>query len=149
MNIEEYKPVHFERIEKIYNASKKDEFLGEVKHFEVLPLQEDESMMELFRRSTIFVYKIDKVVGFAGYTDKTISWLFVDPAYRGRKVGQALVKHILFMLGGRASLNVTSSNLAAKSLYMKLGFSVSQRFDGQYNGNIVVVARMEFNRGHG
>jgi [ribosomal protein S18]-alanine N-acetyltransferase len=58
-----------------------------------------------------------------------INNLAVDPAWRGHGLGQALLEFILRLwsdLGAeRATLEVRRSNLAAISLYAKLGFNVA------------------------
>ena len=58
-----------------------------------------------------------------------INNLAVDPAWRGRGLGQSLLEFILRLwsdLGaGRATLEVRRSNEAAINLYAKLGFTVA------------------------
>ena len=53
----------------------------------------------------------------------------MDPACRGRGLGQALLESILRLWSDRgaerATLEVRRSNLAAISLYAKLGFNVA------------------------
>lgn len=71
-----------------------------------------------------------RVIGYAGMwvilDEAHITNVAVHPEYRGRRVGEALVRHLLGEarnLGAdRMTLEVRLSNLAAQRLYQKLGF---------------------------
>jgi len=144
MSIRNYNSEDFERIVEIYNLSKSDEFSGESSMFEVVPLTEDKLLLKLFEESKIFVYEKGSILGFAGHKENYISWLFVHPDHRGNKIGQLLISHILSNLSGIVALNVAHSNLAAKNLYQKLGFTVKKEFEGKYQDKRIIVNRMEY-----
>jgi len=144
MSIRNYKSEDFERLVEIYNLSKSDEFSGEASIFEVIPLTEDKQMLKLFEESKIFVYEKGSILGFAGHKENYISWLFVHPDHRGNKIGKLLISHILSNLRGVVALNVAHSNLAAKKLYQKLGFTVKKEFEGKYQDKPIIVNRMEY-----
>jgi len=143
MSIRVYKSEDFESLVEIYNLSKPDEFSGEATQFEVIPLTEDTQMLKLFKESRIFVYEEGSILGFAGHKENYISWLFVHPDHRGKKIGQLLIIHILSNLSGVVTLNVSQSNVAAKKLYQDLGFTIKKEFEGQYQDKRVIVNRME------
>ena len=143
MSIRVYKSEDFESLAEIYNLSKPDEFSGEVYKFNVIPLKEDKRMLKLFDESKIFVYEEGSILGFAGHKGNYISWLFVHPDHRGKKIGQLLISHILSYLSGVVALNVAQSNVAAKKLYQNLGFTIKKEFEGQYQDKRVIVNRME------
>ena len=75
------------------------------------------------------------VVGFGGYKDRYISWLFVHPAHRRKGVARALLAEILGRLDGPVTPNVCRNNPAARSLYEGFGFVVDKEFVGIYNGH--------------
>jgi len=143
MNIRSYKSIDFEKVVEIYDLSKADEFAEEESNFKVIPLKEDGVMLKLFEESNIYVYEKDKILGFAGHKDNYISWLFVHPEHRRNKIAQTLIKYILSTVSGTISLNVAYSNLPARNLYERLGFSVKKKFEGKYQGKVIVVSRME------
>ena len=140
--IRAYKHSDFSAIEKLYNLSKKDEFVGESFDVAVTTLCKDQQMLDLFHTSNVYIYEKKVIVGFAGVKDNYISWLFVHPDYRGQKVGEKLALHILSTLKGEVTLNVASSNIIATALYKKLGFEVVKEFSGKYQGNPIVVFKM-------
>jgi ribosomal protein S18 acetylase RimI-like enzyme len=140
--IRAYKESDFPDIERIYNASKKDEFAGEKFDITVVPLSEDQQMLQLLRESNIYIYEKSDIVGFAGAKENYISWLFVHPDFRGKNIGKKLVSHVLSKLNGEVTLTVARSNIAATNLYQNLGFDIAKEFTGRYQGNPIVVRKM-------
>ena len=140
--IRAYKNSDFTKIEAIYNLSKKDEFVGEDFDVLVIPLSEDQQMLDLFHGSSIFIYEKNGIVGFAGVKANYISWLFVHPDFRGQGIAKKLTLHILSTLNGEVTLSVASSNIIAITLYENLGFTVIEEFTGKYQGNPIVVCKM-------
>jgi len=129
--IRAYRESDFLDIERIYNASKRDEFIGEKFDVTVVPLSEDQQMLQLLRESNIYVYEKDDIVGFAGAKENYISWLFVHPDFRRKSIGKKLVSHVLSELNGEVTLTVTRSNIAAINLYQNLGFEIDKEFTGK------------------
>jgi len=140
--IRKYKESDFLEIENIYNISKKDEFAGEIFDVTVVPLSEDQQMLQLLRESKIYVYEKSDIVGFAGVKENYISWLFVHPDFRGNNIGKKLISHVLSELNGEVTLNVARSNIAATNLYKNLGFEIVKEFTGKYKGNPIVALKM-------
>ena len=62
-----------------------------------------------------------------------ITQLCVDPKFRGRRLGDALLRYVLALLPRRsyavATLTVTESNAGALALYTATGFRMRHRFD--------------------
>jgi len=143
MTIRGYKNSDFEKLVKIYDLAKPDEFSGENAKFKIIPLKNDDQMLKLFKDSNLYVYEEKTILGFAGHKGNYISWLFVHPEHRGLKIGQLLIKHILTKLKGNVGLNVADSNLAAKKLYISLGFIIEKQFEGKYQDTPIKVNRME------
>jgi len=140
--IRAYKESDFPEIESIYNASKKDEFAGEKFDITVVPLSEDQKMLQLLRESKIYIYEKNDIIGFVGAKDNYISWLFVHPQFRRKNIGKRLISYILSELSGEITLNVARSNIAATKLYESVGFKIDNEFMGRYQGNPIVVLKM-------
>lgn len=82
----------------------------------------------------------EQVIGYGGM------WIIVDeahvtnvavhPDYRGRKVGEAIMLHLItqaLMKGAlRMTLEVRPSNLPAQKLYQRMGFEAAGRRKGYY-----------------
>lgn len=83
----------------------------------------------------------DRVVGYGGMwvilDEAHITTVAVHPDFRGRYIGERLVRHLLAEARGlgakRATLEVRSSNRAAQSLYRKLGFASRGVRKGYYS----------------
>ncbi|WP_199900114.1 ribosomal protein S18-alanine N-acetyltransferase [Caldalkalibacillus mannanilyticus] len=84
-----------------------------------------------------------KVVGYCGVwvivDEAHITNVAVHPEYRGRKIGEYLMRHIisLSMMYGAAkmTLEVRVSNRSAQNLYKKLGFTEHGIRKGYYTDN--------------
>jgi len=63
------------------------------------------------------------LLGFLGYTDRTVEGLFVDPPHRGHGVGRRLIEHAQRLSGDTLSVDVNEQNVAALGFYEALGFS--------------------------
>ena len=142
--IRSYKESDFDKIEAIYDLSKKDEFSYEDFEVTVTPLSKDSEMLELFQKSKIYVYDSNGIKGFVGVKDNYISWLFVAPNFRKQQIGKKLVTYVLSKLNGNVTLSVARSNTPAINLYKNLGFKVTKEFVGQYQGNPILVCKMSY-----
>jgi putative acetyltransferase len=67
------------------------------------------------------------LVGLLGYTSDAIEGLFVDPDYRGKGTGTALVAHAQQISGGVLKVDVNEQNDSALGFYQQLGFEVVGR----------------------
>jgi len=70
----------------------------------------------------------------------------VHPEYRRKGVARALVLEMLARLVGTITLNVATTNVAARNLYKRLGFAVEREFVGQFNRHACPVAKLRFER---
>lgn len=135
MKIRQCEQRDWEAVKNIYNLSKPDEMRGSVDLCALIPLEEDESNLKLFKNSQIYVVEEDKrIFGFGGNKGNYISWLFVHPDHRRKGVGQMILNLILGELSGEIRLNVAKNNMAAQSLYEKNGFIIERVFTGNYHG---------------
>lgn len=144
MRVRPYKEADWEAVREIYDLSKPDEMRGGVDASAIIPLQQDPAALALFRDSVILVAEDgERVIGFGGYKQNYISWLFVHPACRRQGVGRALLNEIMGRLKGSATLNVGPWNLAARRLYQGVGFVTVREFVGTFNGRDVAVLALE------
>lgn len=98
--------------------------------FRALPEVEDlENFQEL--NTTMVACVGGSVVGFAGWRDRGewrdsgyLSWLYVDPAYHRRGIGNRLLARALLALGEQAWTLVKLGNGPAISLYRKHGMQI-------------------------
>ncbi|MCP4355812.1 MAG: GNAT family N-acetyltransferase [Proteobacteria bacterium] len=119
----------------IYNLSKPDEMRGSVDLKALIPLEDDQSNIDLFNKSNVLIIESqNEILGFGGNKDNYISWLFVHPSHRRKGVAITILDQILSSLTGEIRLNVAKYNEAAINLYKKYGFIVERDFQGNYNG---------------
>jgi len=144
MHIRRYTKADFNAVASIYNAARPDEFYAEEGPFIITPWADDEYMMSILDSSEIYLYEDETTLGFCGFTGTRINWLFVDPAHRGKGIGQKLLTHLLTKLAGGANLSVWHSNERAKALYLKLGFQISQQFYITFQGRRMLVDKMVY-----
>jgi len=84
-----------------------------------------------------------RIVAYGGiwviFEDSHVTTIAVDPVYRGRKLGEAMLLHLLdrAIEGGAAwmTLEVRESNVAAQQLYRKYGFTTVTTRKGYYSDN--------------
>jgi putative acetyltransferase len=75
----------------------------------------------------VLVSTTEALLGFLGFASDTIEALFIDPDYRQRGGGKALVAHAQSLAGGALAVEVNEQNEAALRFYQGLGFSVVGR----------------------
>ncbi len=84
-----------------------------------------------------------RIVAYGGiwviFEDSHVTTIAVDPVYRGRKLGEAMLLYLLDRAidGGAAwmTLEVRESNVAAQQLYRKYGFTTVTTRKGYYSDN--------------
>src|SRR5277367_247311 len=136
MKIRTYSDGDWPAVRDIYDLAKPDEMRGVVPAEAILSLDSDPEMKTLFQKSQILVAESDnRIVGFGGNLGNYISWLFVHPAHRRKGVATALVRAITTRLNGPITLNVATENIAARSLYERLGFTVERELIGDFKGH--------------
>jgi ribosomal protein S18 acetylase RimI-like enzyme len=147
MQIRRYRDTDWATVREIYDLSKPDELRGVMDTAAIPPLEADPNMTTLFRESQILVMEdAGRVVGFAGSRGTVITWLFVHPNDRRKGVAAALVRELLAQLDGTITLNVATTNVAARSLYKHMGFTVEREFIGQFNGHSCSVAKLCYHK---
>jgi ribosomal-protein-alanine N-acetyltransferase len=96
------------------------------------------------RHAKYVVAELDgRVIAYCGmwviYDEAHITNIAVHPAYRGRKIGDRLMRQMMgvaVLFGGkRMTLEVRPSNQTARNLYAKLGFVEAGRRKNYYQDN--------------
>src|SRR6266850_5904916 len=118
MQIRAYCNADWTAVREIYDLSKPDELRDVVDASVIPPLDADPEMRRLFHDSQILVMEdLGLIIGFAGSLGSSITWLFVHPNHRRKGVARALVGETIARLDGAITLNVATTNAAARNLY--------------------------------
>lgn len=142
MKIRKFLDSDFDSVIEIYSLSKLDELRYESGVFDLLPLEADEKRLRELLESRIFVYDDGGILGYGALFKGEIRALFVHPQSRGQGVGKCLLEYLILQAGKTATLYVAKSNLPAKAMYQKYGFSVTREFETYYNGKPVQANEM-------
>jgi len=134
----------WEAVCEIYDLGKPEELRGVLEPSSLLSLASDPDMKSLFHASQIVVAEdADRVVGFGGNRGSFITWLFVHPQFRRRGVASALVRHMVAQLEPPVTLNVASTNVAARA-HQRLGFKLEREFLGNFQGQPCNVCLLRY-----
>ena len=143
MFLRDYQKEDWAAICDIFIRAKPDELKGSCSPEAVIPLAKDEVLLKSFNHSILYVAELEhQVVGYGGYQDSLVSFLFVDPDYYKRGIATLLLKKVILQIGAKAWLNVAKNNIPARELYQKFGFKIAEEFMGKYNGHVVTVFRL-------
>jgi len=91
-----------------------------------------------------FVGRMDgTIVAYGGIwvilEDSHVTTIAVDPRYRGQKIGEAMLRHLLAEAMERGAswmtLEVRESNVVSQNLYRKYGFATVSTRKGYYSDN--------------
>ncbi|WP_159820188.1 GNAT family N-acetyltransferase [Colwellia sp. 20A7] len=142
MIIRQYKTDDFEQIADIYNAAHPEEFYREKGQFSLVPWAEDKHILSILDSSDVYVYEEAAILGFCGFLDNKLNWMFVEPTARGKGVAAKLLEHVLPKLPDHSFLFVLKTNVRAIALYEKFGFVVQQEFIVNFQGSNIVLTKM-------
>jgi GNAT superfamily N-acetyltransferase len=134
----------FDALVEVYDASKPDELRAAGLNVEFVSLRHDPSALELLEGVTLLVWENEtgKVVGFGGYTNNYIGWLFVHRDWRKRGVGRALLRTMVQRCTGTPWLWLLPGNSAAFALYRSEGFRVQDAAKIRIHGLETLGLRM-------
>lgn len=149
MKIRPFQPSDFAAIASIYAISKLDELRHEEQQFELLPLEQDEKRLRGLMESQIYVYDDGGILGYGAVHEKEIRALFVHPLARAKGIGSSLLEYLLARAEEPACLYVAKTNIPAKALYRRYGFTVTREFQTDYNGRSVAANEMVHTVVHG
>ncbi|WP_317233052.1 MULTISPECIES: GNAT family N-acetyltransferase [Pontibacter] len=84
----------------------------------------------------------NKIAGFSGTAEGKVEMLFIDPIYRGKGVGKALLQHAIEVLGC-TKVDVNEQNEQAVGFYKHAGFKVVSRSETDSMGKPFPILSME------
>ncbi len=112
-------------ISRIYNEAKPFELKASGFAGSPAPLQDDQKRIDNFIEQKIYVCQGSQgILGFAGFKENYIGWLFVDPKHVRQGVARSLLKAMIAEINGTPWLYVMKNHLVALNLYTSEGFSI-------------------------
>jgi GNAT superfamily N-acetyltransferase len=132
--IRDYRSDDWQAVCRVHDRSRPDELRGSFDARAFIPLAEDPEGEEIADCDMFVAQHGDAVVGFAGIDEPFFAWLYVDPAFYGRGIGRALLRHCLELLGEDAWTLACGNNDRAINLYLSEGFTVESRSIGENAG---------------
>lgn len=135
MLIRPYRTADWPQICQVHDAARKFELAASGLSDAFLTLEETGDAEGLFEATLLVAERDGAVVGFAGFTDDEITWLYVAPSCYRQGIGRALIEAILRESGRPLSLDVLAGNSAALALYQAAGFRIVDTISGKLAGN--------------
>jgi GNAT superfamily N-acetyltransferase len=129
----------------VYDASKPDELKAAgLTDIQFVSLRDDAAAKALLRGVEVWVYEneVGRVVGFGGFQEDYIGWLFVHRDWRKQGVGRALLRAMIERCKPPAWLWMLPGNVAAFALYSAEGFKVTDGARINLHGHNVLGLRM-------
>ncbi len=87
----------------------------------------------------------EKIVGFLGVAEQNLEMLFIDPEYRGQKIGKALLDYAINILEVN-KVDVNEQNEQAVGFYKHCGFEVISRSALDSTGKPYPILHMELKK---
>ena len=129
---------------RVYDASKPVELRSGGVTASFVPLRDDQSRIDEFATSTVRVWEEDSsLLGFVGYRNDFIGWLFVHPDAFRKGIGKALLSSVLAEIDGEPYLWTMRDNDSAISLYTSVGFEIVESRKTQNRGMSCYAVRMK------
>ena len=86
-----------------------------------------------------------KIVGFLGVAEQNLEMLFIDPGYRGKKIGKILLEYSIDNLNV-TKVDVNEQNEQAVGFYQHCGFEVIGRSEWDSSGKPYPTLHMELKK---
>ena len=86
-----------------------------------------------------------KIVGFLGVADQNLEMLFIDPEYRGKKIGKTLLNYSISQLNV-TKIDVNEQNEQAVGFYKHCGFETIKRSKLDSSGKPYPTLHMELKK---
>ena len=86
-----------------------------------------------------------KIVGFLGVAEQNLEMLFIDPEYRGKKIGKKLLNYSIDNLNV-TKVDVNEQNDQAVGFYKHCGFEVIDRSELDSSGKPYPTLHMELKK---
>ncbi|MBB6324557.1 putative acetyltransferase [Algoriphagus iocasae] len=86
-----------------------------------------------------------EIIGFLGIADQNLEMLFIHPAYRGKRIGKALLDYSIEQLKV-TKVDVNEQNEQAVGFYKHCGFEVINRSELDPTGKPYPILHMELRK---
>ena len=135
LNFRSYEDADFEKLCNIHDQARKQELKFANLEAAFIPFKIASKKEQLFEDYQVYVAtKENKVVGFVGFNEEELGWLYVDPKVQGQGIGSKLIDFTLENSTRPFYLEVLEGNPAPK-LYLKKGFITIKHESGKMPGN--------------
>ena len=103
---------------------------------------------KLFDSIILVAEKDNELVGFIAFTNKEITWLYIDPKFFRKGYGKKLLSFALSKILRPVKVTVLINNIRAINLYKGLGFTIDRKQQGKIPLTNIEVAslRMVLNK---
>lgn len=146
LSIRPYESKDWAAICKVHDAARRDELRLAANDGAFLTLQQTGENEGLFAASLDVGLVDGTIVGFVGYSQTELTWLYVDPQYYGKGYGRALLRHAINAAGPVFETEVLTGNEPAHLLYRSEGFELVKVSEGRLAGNEAFAASASFLR---
>lgn len=120
---------------RVYDAAKPLELWSGGVAASFIPLRDDQPRIDEFATSTVRVWDEGRsLLGFVGYLEDFIGWLFVHPDAFRKGIGRALLSAALREIDGDPYLWTMRENQPAIRLYASVGFQIAEHRQTQNRG---------------
>lgn len=124
MNIRKYQNSDFYSLCKVMDRARMQELKQENLEEVFIKLQDAPYFNFLMSLNLYVAVEDKKLVGFVGYEEHYLQFIYIDPDYQKRGIATELLAFALKRIKHPVCLSVFTNNLSAKHLYKKFGFKV-------------------------
>lgn len=135
LQIRPYHPTDWPQLCAVHDAARPAELAASGLSEAFLTLEQTGENEGLFDGPLLVAEREGQVIGFVGFHDGELTWLYVHPAQQRQGIARQLVRAALAAAGTPLELDVLLGNEAALALYRSEGFEVLRRLDGKLAGN--------------
>jgi ribosomal protein S18 acetylase RimI-like enzyme len=133
--IRPYRPDDWPDLCAVHDASRLFELRASIGDSAFLPLAETGENEGIFDGRLDVAQINGAIVGFVGFSDDELTWLYVHPGHFGKGIGRQLLRHAIEAAGPVFQTEVLEGNNIATKLYESEGFLVVDRSVGKLAGN--------------
>ncbi|MBB5018051.1 ribosomal protein S18 acetylase RimI-like enzyme [Chitinivorax tropicus] len=135
MQIRPYHPADWPALCEVHDPARMLELAASGLADAFLPLEQAGPTEGLFDGTVLVAEWQQQVVGFVGFTDDELTWLYVHPSHQRKGIARGLIRAAVAASVGPLALDVLVGNEAALALYLSEGFHHVATISGKLAGN--------------
>ena len=135
MQIRPYRDTDWPQLCAVHDVARPAELQASGLSDAFLTLEQTGEAEGLFDATLLVAEQEGQVLGFVGYTEDELTWLYVHPSHQRRGVARALVRAAVQASPQPLALDVLVGNEAALQLYLSEGFVIAETISGKLAGN--------------